>query len=48
MATKKVSGEEIDFRTDISIDDKKIFKQLLNGKEQQGSKVLFLLKKFFN
>lgn len=48
MATKKVSGEEIDFRTDITIEDKKVFKYLLKGQEQEGSKVLGLLKKFFN
>ncbi len=47
MATKKVSGEEIDFRTDISQEDKKVFKQLLKGGEQEGAKVLSLLKKFF-
>ena len=48
MATKKVTGEEISFRTDITLEDRKIFKQLLSGQEQQGSKVLLLLKKFFN
>lgn len=48
MATKTVSASEVDFRTDISVDDKKVFNQLLTGKQQEGSKVLVLLKRFFN
>jgi hypothetical protein len=47
MATKQISQNEIEFRTDISGEDKKIFKHLLKGNEQNGSKVLDLLKKFF-
>jgi hypothetical protein len=47
MGTKKVSQKDVEFRTDISAGDKKVFKSLLNGDEQNGSKVLTLLKKFF-
>jgi hypothetical protein len=47
MATKKVSTSEVDFRTDISAEDKKVFNHLLTGTQQEGSKVLLLLKRFF-
>lgn len=47
MATQQVSHDEVEFRTDISLEDKKIFKRLLKGDEQQGPQVLNLLKKFF-
>ena len=47
MATKPVSRLDIDFRTDINGEDKQIFKRLLMGNEQEGSRVLQLLKKFF-
>jgi hypothetical protein len=47
MATKQVSQKDFEFRTDISFEDKKIFKHLLIGQEQNGSQVLGLLKKFF-
>jgi hypothetical protein len=48
MATKQVTGEEIDFRTDITQNDRKVFKYILQGEVQEGAKVLSLLKKFFN
>ena len=47
MATKQVSRLDVDFRTDITGEDKQIFKQLLMGKGQEGPRVLQLLKKFF-
>lgn len=47
MGTKKFSGNAVDFKTDISADDKKIFGNLLNGKEQEGQKILNIIKKFF-
>lgn len=47
MGSKKVSGNEVDFNTNISTEDKVIFENLLNGKEENGQKVLNLLKKFF-
>ncbi len=47
MATKQVAQQDIEFRTGITPEDKKIFDQILHGKEQSGTKVLNLLKKFF-
>lgn len=46
MANKKVEND-INYRTDISPSDKKVFNALLTGKEQEGPQVLNLLKKFF-
>jgi hypothetical protein len=48
MATKPVSQREFDFRTDINADDKQTFKRLLTGDQQEGSRVLQLLQKFFD
>ncbi|MDO1450991.1 BLUF domain-containing protein [Rhodocytophaga aerolata] len=48
MATKQLSKSEVEYKTHISIEDKKIFHQLLKGQQQEGSKVLSLLKQFFN
>ena len=47
MGTKKFSGNDIDFKTDITAEDKKIFGGLLKGSEQEGQKILNILKKFF-
>ncbi len=47
MGSRKISGSEIDFQTKISGEDKKIFNNLLEGKEESGMKILELLKKFF-
>lgn len=47
MATKQVAQQDIEFRTGITAEDKKIFNQVLNGTEQGGTKVVNLLKKFF-
>ena len=47
MAMKPVSQRDIDFRTDISPEDKQVFNGLLLGDQQDGSLVLQLLKKFF-
>lgn len=47
MGSKKLAGNEVDFNTSISTEDKVIFENLLNGKEENGQKVLNLLKKFF-
>jgi hypothetical protein len=47
MGARKIAGSEIDYKTNISIEDKELFKGLLNGKEENGLKVLGLLKKFF-
>lgn len=47
MGTKKLTTDTIDFTTDISSDDKVIFDKILTGKEENGQRVLSLLKKFF-
>jgi len=47
MGSRKISGSEVDFQTKISVEDKKIFNNLLDGKEESGVKILELLKKFF-
>jgi hypothetical protein len=48
MATKQLSQSDLTYKTDISLQDKKIFHQMLKGDQQEGSKVLSLLKRFFN
>jgi hypothetical protein len=48
MATRQLSKSDLTYKTDISLQDKKIFHQLLKGDQQEGSKVLSLLKRFFN
>jgi hypothetical protein len=47
MGSKKLSGSDVDFKTDISAEDKTIFDQILSGKEESGQRVLNILKKFF-
>lgn len=47
MATKQVTQREVEFRTDITGEDKQMFKRLLTGNQQEGSRVLQLLQKFF-
>jgi hypothetical protein len=47
MAKRDISKTELDFKTDISGEDKRIFNSILNGNEESGQKVLNLLKKFF-
>lgn len=47
MGTRDISKPDIQFKTDISKDDKSIFESILSGKEENGQKVLNLLKKFF-
>lgn len=47
MGTKKIAGNEIDFKTNITNEDKTIFNNMLKGTEESGQKVLNLLKKFF-
>jgi hypothetical protein len=48
MASKQLSKSDLEYKTDISLQDKKIFYQLLKGEQQEGAKVLSLLKQFFN
>ena len=47
MGARKIAGKDVDFKTDISSEDKDTFNAILNGKEENGLKVLNLLKKFF-
>jgi hypothetical protein len=47
MGTREISSSQVDFKTDINTDDKTIFNNILNGKEENGQRVLNLLKKFF-
>jgi Sensors of blue-light using FAD len=47
MGARKIEGSSIDFKTDITSEDKNIFNNILSGKEENGTKVLGLLKKFF-
>ena len=47
MGSRKIQGSAVDFKTDISAEDKKIFEKILDGREENGMKVLDLLKKFF-
>jgi len=47
MGIKNISKNEVDFKTDITSVDKVIFSNILNGKEDNGQRVLNLLKKFF-
>ena len=47
MASKKISDTEIEFKTDITKEDKEIFDKILKGQEENGSKVLSMMKKLF-
>ena len=47
MGTRNLAGTDVEFKTDISTEDRSIFNSILSGKEENGQKVLALLKKFF-
>jgi len=47
MGTKDIAKSDVQFKTDISTEDKKTFNSILSGKQEAGQKVLNLLKKFF-
>jgi hypothetical protein len=47
MGSKKIKDAEVDFKTSITAEDKEIFNNILNGREENSTKVLGLLKKFF-
>jgi hypothetical protein len=47
MGSKKIKDAEVDFKTSITAEDKNLFNNILNGREENGTKVLGLLKKFF-
>ncbi len=48
MGTRLLTQNEIKFKTDISNDDKAVFNKILSGKDEDGQKVLNMLKKFFS
>ncbi len=47
MGARQIKGSEIDFKTGISAEDKIVFDNILSGREENGAKVLDLLKRFF-
>lgn len=47
MGARKIQGSAVDFKTDITADDRQVFDSILSGREENGMKVLGLLKKFF-
>jgi hypothetical protein len=47
MGTKNISNNEVDYKTNITKDDKTMFNNILSGKAEDGQKVLSVLKKFF-
>ncbi len=47
MGTRLLTKNEVEFKTDISNDDKAVFNKILSGKDEDGQKVLNILKKFF-
>lgn len=47
MGAKTFDTASIDFRTNISEDDRKIFDAMLSGKSSEENKALNLIKKFF-
>jgi hypothetical protein len=47
MGARKISGNEVDFKTEITKEDKSVFDNILQGKDENGGRVLNLLKKFF-
>ncbi|MEQ8242256.1 BLUF domain-containing protein [Fulvivirga sp.] len=47
MGSKKLPESKVDFKTEITSEDKGIFESILSGKEENGERVLNMLKKFF-
>jgi hypothetical protein len=47
MGAKKIDTGSIDFKTNISEDDKKVFESMLNGQNAEDTKAIGLMKKFF-
>ena len=47
MGTKNIPKNSVEFKTDITEEDKLAFTNILSGKEENGQRVLNLLKKFF-
>ncbi len=47
MGTKNIPKNSVEYKTDITDADKLAFTNILSGKEENGQRVLNLLKKFF-
>lgn len=47
MGSKKLPESKVDFKTEITAEDKGVFESILSGKEENGERVLNMLKKFF-
>lgn len=47
MGTRKIGKKEVEYGTEITPEDKAIFSKILDGEEENGQRVLNLLKKFF-
>ncbi|QSE96163.1 BLUF domain-containing protein [Fulvivirga lutea] len=47
MGSKELPKEKVNFNTDITKEDETIFNNILGGKEENGERVLNMLKKFF-
>lgn len=47
MGNRKLASAEVDYLTDITTGDKEVFHKIMNGKEEEGTKVQSLLMKFF-
>jgi hypothetical protein len=48
MGAKDLAGANIDYRTDISDEDRKVFNSLLSGTDQNGDRVISVIRKIFN
>ena len=47
MGSKTFDLGSVEYQTDISQEDKKVFAEILTGKSQEGNKALALMKQFF-
>ncbi|HET8858931.1 BLUF domain-containing protein [Marivirga sp.] len=47
MGSKKIKSDSIDYKTNITPEDKVIFSSLLSGNEADGSKTKEIIQKFF-
>jgi hypothetical protein len=47
MGSRKLEGEKVDYKTNINTEDRVVIDNLLGGKEENGERILSLLKKFF-
>ena len=47
MGVRKIAESEVDFKTSITKEEREVYSSLLNGREEDGMKVLAMLKKFF-